>query len=682
MMTDLRKQALEKYAFPALLLAVGIISYGLLINRLGFYWDDWPMNWIGTVLGPDALTRYFSTNRPYLGVIINFLLMLLGPTPLPWHICALICHWFAALMLWLLLRQVLPHSGAADWTALLFMVYPGPVQHFIALVFSPFYLIFGILILSLACSVYAEKYPAWHRWITAAGLLLSFLNLLTLDYFFMLELLRPLVIWAAISGSTGTAEKLKETLKKWLPYLALFVAMVIWRFFIFDYQTQNYDLQLLDGLKTNPLQSVGGLLTVVITDLYTASIGAWVEVFRLGVPAVVGKKLFLTTTLVILAVIIIWVFYYLFVRRPDVVKYQTSGNKFHRKYLLWAAVGLIGMLLAGLPFWATGLPINLGFPNSRTLLPFTLGGSLLLGSLLAALPIPWRYKFIFPAIFLGFAAGWQFRTADSFRRDWNLQASFFWQLSWRVPALEPKTALLSNEMPFKYPTDNSLSAPLNWLYTNADSSEGMPYILYYPTLRLGSGLPALEEGLPISQDYLATRFTGSTSQMVSLFFSPPGCLHVLDPELSQENIMVPELLRSAAKVTSLDVVLLERNGSTVDPSKLFGVEPQHGWCYYYQKAELARQFGDWEQVVMLAETAFSLDDHPNDPSERLPFIEGYAHTARWEDAVTQTQETLAITPVMQPVLCKLWQKIAAEIETSPEQQQALDEIDQTLQCQF
>ena len=682
MMTDLRKQALEKYAFPALLLAVGIISYGLLINRLGFYWDDWPMNWIGTVLGPDALTRYFSTNRPYLGVIINFLLMLLGPTPLPWHICALICHWFAALMLWLLLRQVLPHSGAADWTALLFMVYPGPVQHFIALVFSPFYLIFGILILSLACSVYAEKYPAWHRWITAAGLLLSFLNLLTLDYFFMLELLRPLVIWAAISGSTGTAEKLKETLKKWLPYLALFVAMVIWRFFIFDYQTQNYDLQLLDGLKTNPLQSVGGLLTVVITDLYTASIGAWVEVFRLGVPAVVGKKLFLTTTLVILAVIIIWVFYYLFVRRPDVVKYQTSGNKFHRKYLLWAAVGLIGMLLAGLPFWATGLPINLGFPNSRTLLPFTLGGSLLLGSLLAALPIPWRYKFIFPAIFLGFAAGWQFRTADSFRRDWNLQASFFWQLSWRVPALEPKTALLSNEMPFKYPTDNSLSAPLNWLYTNADSSEGMPYILYYPTLRLGSGLPALEEGLPISQDYLATRFTGSTSQMVSLYFSPPGCLHVLDPELSQENILVPELLRSAAKVTSLDVVLLERNGSTVDPSKLFGVEPQHGWCYYYQKAELARQFGDWEQVVMLAETAFSLDDHPNDPSERLPFIEGYAHTARWEDAVTQTQETLAITPVMQPVLCKLWQKIAAEIETSPEQQQALDEIDQTLQCQF
>ncbi len=682
MMIGLRKRALEKYAFPALLLAVGIISYGLLINWLGFYWDDWPMNWIGTVLGPDALTRYFSTNRPYLGVIINFLLKLLGPTPLPWHICALICHWFAALMLWLLLRQVLPHAGAADWTALLFMVYPGPVQHFIALVFSPFYLIFGILILSLACSVYAEKYPAWHRWITAAGLLLSFLNLLTLDYFFMLELLRPLVIWAAISGSTGTAEKLKETLKKWLPYLALFVAMVIWRFFIFDYQTQNYDLQLLDGLKTNPLQSVGGLLTVVITDLYTASIGAWVEVFRLGVPAVVGKKLFLTTVLVIAAVIIIWAIYYLIVRRPDAVKNQPAGNKHHQDYLLWAAVGLIGMLLAGLPFWATGLPINLGFPNSRTLLPFTLGGSLLFGSLLAAFPIPWRYKFILPAVLIGFAAGWQFRTADSFRRDWNLQASFFWQLSWRVPALEPQTALLSNEMPFKYPTDNSLSAPLNWLYNNADPTEGMSYILYYPTLRLGSGLPELEEGLPISQDYLATRFTGSTSQMVSLFFSPPGCLHVLDPELSQENIMVPELLRSAAKVSSLDVVLMERNGFTVDPSKLFGVEPQHGWCYYYQKAELARQFGDWEQVVMLAETAFSLDDHPNDPAERLPFIEGYAHTARWEDAVLQTQETLAVTPVMQPVLCKLWQKIAAEIEISPEQQQALDEIDQTLQCQF
>jgi len=146
--------------------------------------------------------------------------------------------------------------------------------------------------------------------------------------------------------------------------------------------------------------------------------------------------------------------------------------------------------------------------------------------------------------------------------------------------------------------------------------------------------------------------------------------------------MVPELLRSAAKVTSLDVILMERNGSTVNPSQLFGAEPQHDWCYYYQKADLARQFGDWEQVVTLADTAFNLDDYPNDPAERLPFIEGYAHNGRWDDAVAQTQKTLAVTPVMQPVLCSLWQRIAADTNMSPEKQQALDEINQLLQCQF
>lgn len=681
MMAGLRKQALDKLGFPALLLVVGILSYALLINRLGFYWDDWPMNWIGSVLGPDALTRYFSTNRPYLGLMINFLLHLLGPSPLPWHICALLCHWFAALMLWLLLRQVLPHAGAADWTAMLFMVFPGPVQHFISLVFSPFYLIFGVLILSLACSIFAEKYPSRRIWITAAGMVLSFINLLTLDYFFMLELLRPLVIWAVLPADLKNTEKIKLVLKRWVPYLVLFAVMVIWRFFIFDYQTQNYDLLWLDEVKTSPLRGISALLAMAARDLYTAFVQAWVETFKLGLPAVVGKKLILSSLAVSAVVVSIVSFYYFFVRNSDADKKDQTVDRHTGKYLLWAGIGFIGMLLAGLPFWATGLPINLGFPSSRTLLPFMLGGSLLLGSLLAVVPLPWRYRFILPAVLIGLAAGWQFRTADSFRRDWNLQASFFWQLSWRVPALEPNTALLSNEMPFKYPTDNSLSAPLNWLYANADPAEGMPYILYYPTLRLGSGLPALEPGLPIVQDYLATRFTGSTSQMLTLYFSPPGCLHLLDPELSRENIMVPELLRSAAQLSAVEVVLTERNGRTSDPARLFGKEPQHGWCYYYQKADLARQMGDWEQVVELGEVAFSLGDHPNDPVERLPFIEGYAHAGRWEDAVSQSEETLAVTPVMQPVLCQLWQRIAADTEDSPEKQLAMDEIGALLQCE-
>jgi len=61
---------LMKRLHPAIiLLVVAILSYGLLIPQMGFYWDDLPMSWIRYQLGPEALTQYFSTNRPVWGVL-------------------------------------------------------------------------------------------------------------------------------------------------------------------------------------------------------------------------------------------------------------------------------------------------------------------------------------------------------------------------------------------------------------------------------------------------------------------------------------------------------------------------------------------------------------------------------------------------------------------------------------
>jgi hypothetical protein len=59
-------------------------------------------------------------------------------------------------------------------------------------------------------------------------------------------------------------------------------------------------------------------------------------------------------------------------------------------------------------------------------------------------------------------------------------------------------------------------------------------------------------------------------------------------------------------------------------SAIFGDEPVHGWCYYYQKADLARQRGDWEEVARLAEEVDILDLRPNDQIEWMPFLQSYA----------------------------------------------------------
>lgn len=62
----------------------------------------------------------------------------------------------------------------------------------------------------------------------------------------------------------------------------------------------------------------------------------------------------------------------------------------------------------------------------------------------------------------------------------------------------------------------------------------------------------------------------------------------------------------------------------VPPDIPFGSEPAHDWCYYYQKASLARQIGDWNEVVRLGEEASTLELSPVDEIEWMPFLEGYA----------------------------------------------------------
>ena len=62
------------------------------------------------------------------------------------------------------------------------------------------------------------------------------------------------------------------------------------------------------------------------------------------------------------------------------------------------------------------------------------------------------------------------------------------------------------------------------------------------------------------------------------------------------------------------------------PRPPFGAEPPHGWCYYYEKADLARQQGNWDDVVRLGDEAAKHRLHPNDAIEWLPFLQGYAYT--------------------------------------------------------
>jgi hypothetical protein len=230
--------------------------------------------------------------------------------------------------------------------------------------------------------------------------------------------------------------------------------------------------------------------------------------------------------------------------------------------------------------------------------------------------------------------------------------------------------------------DNSISAPLNWIYAPANHSDQIDYVLFYPTNRLDHSLPALKKDIPIQYDYIAGRFTGNTSQVVALYYDPPACLRLLEPDIDSNNrfILDDSHMREASALSNSEQILTSSNA--VMPA-IYQPEPMHGWCYYFEKADLARQLGNWKEVAKLGDTAFKLDDHPNNPVERFVFIEGYAHVGDWDRALKLSKESYKVSKdYVQPLLCQLWARIETETADGlpAGRTEALSEVESMFSC--
>jgi hypothetical protein len=197
---------------------------------------------------------------------------------------------------------------------------------------------------------------------------------------------------------------------------------------------------------------------------------------------------------------------------------------------------------------------------------------------------------------------------------------------------------------------------------------------------LRNALPKLEGGFPVYYNYLAGEFHGNTSQTLAMYYAPPGCLRILDSDIERLNHSIPEnsLMRFSANISDPGLIVNTPRAKMPD---VYGPEPEHDFCYYFEKADLARQFGDWNSVVKYGETALLLNSHPYEPAEQFVFIEGFAHVGEWERAVALSQEAYTVSQdVMGPMLCRLWRRVATETAPSLERSAALADVQNTFGC--
>ena len=104
-----------------------------------------------------------------------------------------------------------------------------------------------------------------------------------------------------------------------------------------------------------------------------------------------------------------------------------------------------------------------------------------------------------------------------------------------------------------------------------------------------------------------------------------SCLHIFDgtrPDFTDADDFATLSTAKYSDINLIDTLA----APAFPPVALLGAEPTHGWCYYFEKASLARQRMDWQEIVRLGNEAASLGLRPDDYSEWIPFILGFAFT--------------------------------------------------------
>jgi hypothetical protein len=626
-----------------------LLAYGLLLGTAGFHWDDWGFAWAAKFLGPQNFIPSFIGFRPFLGPIFFVTTSLIPPTPLAWQIFALVIRFFIGLSAWWMLRSFWPNRPRLALTVALFMlVFPGYSQHWVAfthinqeLIPFIFYLLsFGIT----AHTIRKRSLP-----LTILALVLQFGGLFPTEYFFGMEPLRFLFIWFLLDEE-NFGSRARRALTLWLPYLLLWLADGLW--LVSLYRSAAYISYNLEPTQHLSIPAMGWAL---VDSVFKAGLYVWGQILVLAGSTLSAPASLLTFGLVAVTCTIL-VLYLL--RFPNTI----CDFRFAIYELL--LIGLAGILLGRIPSLAAGLPLTLQSTFDRFMISMTLGGSLFVAGLIELIfRKNERIKLIVISLVIALGVGQQFYNANLFRRDWARQQEIFWQMAWRIPALKPNTLQLTGVIPnMPLETDLSFTAPVNWMYAPNYNGGNLPYALLYTEARLGGGvLPELRPNLDITLPFRTVTFHGSTDNILVIFVPDNGCLRVLEPALGDAETYEKESTFLTEVIPYSKPSQIITNAPPLNlTNPPFSAEPEHTWCYFYDKAELARQMGDWAAIVKLAKDAKALGYQPSDPLEWLPFIEAYARSGNLNEAASLSREAIHDATRIRKGVCNVWKRVQAE----------------------
>src|SRR5688572_12600675 len=174
----------ETFIAVLLIILTTLVTHGINLPKLGYYYDDWYLLWSGQARGAESIIPLFSTDRPFMGVVYSMVYRLLGDTIINWHLYALLWRLIGGLAFFWIVRLIWPNSKyITTLMALLFIVYPGFLSQPDANTKQNHLYGFGTALLSIAFMLQGIKTSS-RTWKVVCGLLSV---ILAANYLFIYE---------------------------------------------------------------------------------------------------------------------------------------------------------------------------------------------------------------------------------------------------------------------------------------------------------------------------------------------------------------------------------------------------------------------------------------------------------------------------------------------------------------
>lgn len=606
-----------------LLAIISALIYFPLIGKIGYTHDDWYLMYAAKVKGASIFHTIFSVDRPLRAFVMIPAYTLFGENVLGYHLASYCFRLLGGISFLWVLRLVWDEEKQKLPTflmALFFLIYPGflsqpnaidYLSHQVALALAP--LSVGLSLQSLLTANKWERRGYFLLSILLAGIYLGIM-----EYYIGIEALRFALIFVLLWRKDGVFwQKLWRTLWRSIPYLLASLPFLYWRIFLFESARGATDTsQQFSGFFASPLGFMHLWGIRLIEDFFKTLFGAWQIPFA---QLYVRDVKFLNMVSFLLGFLLVFsLICFLYDRFFTKEKY--SLERWQSEVLL---AGIFALFVSLVPVVMVNRQV--AFPHySRYTLPGSFGAVMILVTLIFLVRLKFARETIF-ALLLFIASATHIANAQKYAAETASMNNFWWQVSWRVPQFDQRTTLMANYPVVSAQEDYFIWGPVNQIYYPAgtDDEKVIPgiYALILNEENIDKVM-ARER-----QEYVLRRGTETYPNARNILIlsqpTPNSCVQMIDGLAPEYSPFEKQTVMRIGEFSEVEHIITDAAFHT-PPESVFGPEPAHAWCYFYQRATLARQTQNWDLVADLLAESSQKGFAPQDPVEWMPFVQASA----------------------------------------------------------